>query len=444
MKGSSPLSGKRRYIALFLFFNIAINYMDRVNLGVAAPAIAKQFHWDPAQMGWLFSAYSWTYALCLLPWGWLADRFNARRIAAIAIFVWSVAAMFTGAATNIANMVAARLGLGVGEAASIPVCNKIIRQWFPAKERGFATTLFHSGIFVTIALSSPFVAWLVVRTGWRASFFITGSLGLIWLLLWLLWFDRPEDCAWLSDGERKLILEHRDSDPASIAGGRDPRPPGFLQAAASLLRNQSMWGLALALGCVNYMNYVFLNWLPSYLVQARGMTILRAGIYSGIPYVVGVTLELCFGRLSDLVLTPQRLKQGARRYQVVLFTLLSSVILLINFTHSQAATLAIISLALACNTTVIAILYALTNDLIENPRLAGTAFGILLLGGNLIGSPASVITGYLVRASGSFSTAFAISGALPLLGAAIAFTFTRRPIRAFRPTEVAEARVAVP
>jgi ACS family glucarate transporter-like MFS transporter len=239
-------------------------------------------------------------------------------------------------------------------------------------------------------------------------------------------------------------LEHRDSDPASIAGGRDPRPPGFLQAAASLLRNQSMWGLALALGCVNYMNYVFLNWLPSYLVQARGMTILRAGIYSGIPYVVGVTLELCFGRLSDLVLTPQRLKQGARRYQVVLFTLLSSVILLINFTHSQAATLAIISLALACNTTVIAILYALTNDLIENPRLAGTAFGILLLGGNLIGSPASVITGYLVRASGSFSTAFAISGALPLLGAAIAFTFTRRPIRAFRPTEVAEARVAVP
>lgn len=441
-KPASLLSGKRRFIALFLFFNIAINYMDRVNLSVAAPALAKQFHWDPAQMGWLFSAYLWTYSLFLIPWGWLADRFDARRIGAISIVIWSAAAIFTGAAANIATMIAARLGLGVGEAGSIPLSNKVVRQWFPSKERGFATALYHSGVFIAVAFSSPLVAWLVVRTGWRGSFFITGSLGFVWLILWLLWFQRPEECQWISADERQLILDNRDSSPAPLQGNRATSPIGFFRAAGSLLRYQSMWGLALTLGCVNYMNYVFLTWLPSYLVQTRGMNLLKAGIYSGLPYLVGVTMEICFGRLSDFILTPDRLKQGARRYQVALFTFLSSIIFLINFTRSAASTLAVISLALACNTTVIAIIYALTNDLVENPQLTGTAFGILLMGGNLIGMTAPIVTGYLVKSSGGFFSAFTVSGVLPLLAAVLALAFTRRPINGFVPTEIREPSVA--
>ena len=206
---SSPLGGKRFFIVLFLFSNVVINYVDRVNLSIAAPALAKDFHWDAAQMGWVFSAYLWTYAACLIPCGWLADRFGARRTSAIAISVWSAAAMLTGAVTNFGNMVAARLALGVGEATTFPVCNKVVRQWFPSGERGFATALFHSGVFGSIALASPMVAWLVVQVGWRWSFVISGSLGFVWLLLWLRWFQPPETCAWLPSEERRLILERR-------------------------------------------------------------------------------------------------------------------------------------------------------------------------------------------------------------------------------------------
>ena len=180
-KSSSLLTGRRFFIALFLLSNIAINYMDRVNLSVAAPAIAKQFNWNPAQMGWLFSGYLWTYAFFLIPSGWLADRFGARRVCAIAISLWSACAIFTGTASSLSSMIGSRLGLGTGEAATIPVSNKIIRQWFPTKERGTATTIFHSGIFLTTALSSPLIAWLVIHTGWRGSFFLTGLFGFIWL-----------------------------------------------------------------------------------------------------------------------------------------------------------------------------------------------------------------------------------------------------------------------
>jgi MFS family permease len=138
---TSLLRGKRFFIILFLFFNIVINYIDRVNLSIAAPVISKYFHWDAATMGWVFSAYLWTYTALLVHTGWLGDRIGVRRTAAISISVWSVAAMLTGAVTNFFWMILARLGLGVGESATFPMCNNVVRQWFPAEERGFATGL---------------------------------------------------------------------------------------------------------------------------------------------------------------------------------------------------------------------------------------------------------------------------------------------------------------
>ena len=282
-----------------------------------------------------------------------------------------------------------------------------------------------------------------LRTGWRGSFVISGSLGFVWLLCWLRWFQPPENCRWLAPEERQFILENRDRE--SVSAKEDAkRKTDIAHAVGSLLSQQSMWGLALSLGCANYMNTLFITWLPSYLMQARGMNLMKAGIYTGVPYLVGAILELCFGRLSDLALPPQRVRRGARRYHVITFMLLSSVILLINFARTEAAVLTILSLALACNTIVIAFLYALTNDLIEDSGLAGTAFGILLLGGNLIGLAAPIITGYLVKTSGSFNTAFDVSGALPLIGAMIAFSFTRRPINRPAAAQVGEPRVATP
>ncbi len=437
MDGTRPpslLTGRRFFIVLFLFFNVIINFIDRVNLSIAAPAIAKQFHWDSATMGWVFSAYLWTYTICLIPCGWLVDRMGTRLISSVSIIVWSASAMLTGAVTNFTNMIAVRLGLGIGEATAMPACNKVIRQWFPASERGFATAIFHSGVFVSVAIANPLVAWLVLRSGWRWSFVIVGALGFVWLLFWHRWFQPPEHCSWLPESERELILRNRHyTEGASKTD--------FWAVTGVLLRQKTMWGLALTEGCVNYMNYLFLSWLPSYLMHDRGMTLMQAGLYGTIPYIVGVALEIFFGRLSDRILTPERLKNGGRRNQVILFLILSSVILLISVVHTKWAILALISLALSFNTTTVTFMYSLTNDLVEDPQIAGAAFGVLLVGGNLFGMAAPVVTGYLVKATGNFTSAFGLSGLVALAGAAMAYWWTRTPIRGVLKTE---ARVAMP
>lgn len=417
----------RFYIALFLFSNVLINFADRVNLSVAAPEIARSFHWDPAQMGWIFSAYLWTYTVLLIPAGWLVDRFGTRLVSSLSIVVWSTAAMLTGAVSNLVGMIAARGGLGVGEAAAMPACNKVVRQWFPANERGFATAIFHSGVFVSAAAGSPLVAWLVIHAGWRWSFVIMGSTGFLWLVCWLIWFRPPEDARWLSEKERQHILDTDDTRDRAEGPAQ-----AFWPVAGTLLRQPATWGLALTEGCVNYMNYMFLAWLPSYLVQDRGMNLMTAGLFSAIPYAAGIVLELCFGRLSDRLLAHKRLKAGGRRNQVILFLLLSTVILLINAVHSQWAIIAIISLALSFNTTTVTFMYALTNDLVEDPDVAGAAFGFMLLGGNVFGMAAPIVTGYMVKAAGNFSGAFVVAGLLPLLGAATAWLLTRRPIHGVR------------
>ena len=302
----SLLAGRRLFIVVFLFFNVIINFIDRVNLSIAAPAIARQFHWDSATMGWVFSAYLWTYTLCLIPAGWFVDRLGTRLVSSLSIVVWSASAMLTGAVTNFTNMIAVRLGLGIGEAAAMPACNKVIRQWFPSGERAFATAIFHSGVFVSVVIANPLVAWLVLHSGWRASFVIVGALGFVWLLLWLRWFQLPETCTWLPEHEREYILRHRDCSAAAS-------PASLWTVTGTLLRQKTMWGLALTEGCVNYMNYLFLSWLPSYLMHDRGMTLMQAGLYGTVPYIAGVVLELFFGRLSDRILTPERLKKGGRR-----------------------------------------------------------------------------------------------------------------------------------
>jgi len=432
----SILGSKRIWIAIFLFFNLLINYIDRVNLSVAAPAIMKHFHWDAAQMGWIFAAYLWTYTLCLIPTGALADRFGARNVSAIAISLWSAAAMVTGAVTNFSNMILARLGLGIGEATTFPVAGKLIRQWFPATERGIAGAIFHCGGHAAPALALPVVAWLVINCGWRLSFVILGGLGFIWLLFWLLFYQPPEECRWLSEEERHLILTTRDVSlvPTASTGKIDLR-----KVLPVLLRQRSMWGVMLTQGCSTYFNYVFLTWLPTYLVQARGMHLVKAGFVGAIPYLVAVVAVLGLSRLSDRLLTPEGIRLGKRRNFLIGLLLCCTVVMATNFVQSQPGLIVVLSLAMSFNLTCLTLNLILTNDLLEDANLAGTVLAVVAVSSNVFGLFAPIVTGYIVKATGSFAAGFYIQGFLVIAAAAISFTFARKPIHGPIRSEVAPA-----
>ncbi len=420
VKIGSLWTGKRFYIAALLFLNLFINFMHRINLSVAAPAIAKDFGWDAGKMGLLFSSYQWTYCLFLLLWGWMSDRLGTRWVNGLSVTLWSIAGMLTGVATTFGGMLATRLALGAGEAASFPTAGKVVRQWFPPCERGLATAIFNAGTFAGPAFSAPLVAWLLLKEGWRVSFMMTGSLGFVWVALWLTFFRTPPACTWLPEAERDYILAQTDyqSKPAAP-------PKGTL---LRLMGRKTMWGLFLTQGCCAYTMLLFLFWLPSYLVQSRHMSLTKASWFTSVPYVVAVGLGLVIGKLSDSLLTQEAIKQGKRRTLLIVFILLSGVVLLTNVASSEYVLLFLVSISLTCISSALSLNIALTNDLVWNPEIVGTATAFLILGGNIFGSFVPVATGYIVKWTGSFDLAFYLAGLLLFVAALISFTMTRVPL----------------
>jgi MFS family permease len=419
VNAGSLWTGKRRYIAMFLFANLFINYMDRATLSVAGPAIARQFHWDPARMGLLFSSLLWTYWVGLIPWGAMSDRIGTRKVSAVSVTIWSFASMLTGAATGFASMLASRLALGVGEAASLPTSGKIVRQWFPAGERGLATAIFNAGTFAGPAASAPMVAWLVLHAGWRMSFVITGAIGLGWVVLWLKMFNLPAECSWLPEAERSYILSDLGKNVSTAAAKH---------TLIRLLRRRTMWGLFLTQGCCAYTMNLFLFWLPSYLTSARNMELMKASWFTAVPYLVAAVVGILIGKLSDGLLTPEAMKQGKRRTMVIIFILLSTVVLLMNVVTKEYLILLLVSMSLTCISSALTLNIAMTNDLVWDHGMAGTALGILIMGGISFSLLAPIVTGYIVEKTGSFDKAFYVAGGLLFFGALASITMTRRPL----------------
>jgi ACS family glucarate transporter-like MFS transporter len=189
-----------------------------------------------------------------------------------------------------------------------------------------------------------------------------------------------------------------------------------------------MWGLLLTQGCCAYSNVLFLAWLPSYLVQARHMHLMKAGWFTSIPYLAAAVLGILIGKLSDTLLTREAVKQGKRRTILIVFILCSSCVFLVNAVGNEYVVLVLIAISLVCISSALTLNIAMTSDLVWQHNLLGTALGILITGGITCGMLAPMVTGYIVKATGSFDNAFYVAGSLLVLGAIISFTMTRRPI----------------
>jgi ACS family glucarate transporter-like MFS transporter len=417
------LGGRRRYIVytmLFLFW--FIGYMDRVNMAIAAKAIGDEFALSPVSLGYLFSSFSWSYLILLLPMGILTDRWGTRRMAAFGMGLWSIGQMCTGLAGGFGSMLLARLALGAGESPGNAVCSRGAREWSPASERGLAMSSFVVASYAGSAFGAPLVAWLVFHAGWRISFVITGLIGVVWTIVWVAFFRSPENTAWIDEKERQTILRERDATTESFEDRE-----GF-RGAIVLLTSRSMLGLALTQGCLVYMLYLFLTWLPSYLQMSRGLSVMNAGLYTSVPYLVTVVLAILFSRLSDHMFSAEAMRTGARRVVVAGSLVLSATVLGIQFVETLTAVIVLITISLVFSATAASTNYALISDLLRMPGKTGKAFSIVSIGGNLFGVLAPIVTGYIVQSTGSFDLAFDVAGVLGIAGAVIVMTMTRDPI----------------
>lgn len=413
------MKNRRGWIYVLMFLLAAINYIDRSALSVAAIPLAKEFQLTPVQMGYLFSSFLWLYIVCLVPMGFIVDRFGARTVNAVGIAVWSTATVLTGMVGSFGALIASRLVMGAGEATTYPAAGSVVREWVPIRERALFTTVFNSGAYFGPAVGGLMLASLADVAGWRSAFYFCGAIGFVWLAAWLIWYRKPEDAIWLASDERAMLLQ--ECDPPKIVG-----KPSI--GIGGLLQSRAMLGMMLTQGCAVYTQYLFLTWLPSYLQAERGISMIKSGWLTAMPYFGAVIFTILLGKLSDQKLTLEAAYSGKRRTMVAASLLLASVILLTPFVNNVYAILFLIMISLSGVATTIGLNIALLSDLLRSKEDAGKATGLLIVGGNVFGILAPIVTGYVVEASGHYDYAFVIAGILLLCGFFSTMLLTHRPI----------------
>jgi MFS transporter, ACS family, glucarate transporter len=288
-----------RYGALaFTLAMIAIAYLDRVCISTAAPSIQSELGLSDREMSFVFSAFTFAYAIFEVPSGWLADRFGARVALSRIVLWWSAMTAATGAATGFGSLVGIRFLFGIGEAGAFPSSARIFARWMPVRLHGRLFGVLLAAAALGGALTQPVVVALLGRLGWRGSFAVFGGVGLVWTAAFWRWFrDDPHEHPGVNRAELELLA----------AGGalREPHAP---VPWAALLRNRTVLALcAMYVGAI-YGWYFYLTWLPTYLLRARGFDLSQVGWLAALPLFGIAVGVLAGGALSDLL----RPRLGAR------------------------------------------------------------------------------------------------------------------------------------
>ena len=350
---TAPKVGHYRWrIIALLFFATTINYIDRQVLGMLKPIITDDIHISEADYGYIVSAFQAAYAIGLLFIGRVIDKFGTRISYAVAIVVWSLAGCFHAAARGPLGFGIARFFLGLGESANFPAAIKATAEWFPVKERALATGIFNAGSNVGAVVSPIIVTCVTVAYGWQAAFIITGALGLVWMVFWLLFYRIPGEAKKLSRAEYDYINQD-DRREAEAAAQEAAQGPGWWQ----LMKQRSSVGICLARFVCDWVWWFFLFWTPDFMEKAYGVHIQQMVLPLIVIYTFSSFGGIAGGYISSKLINTGHSVSFSRRTGLLVCALLVIPVLLIPGIDSLWGSILIISLA--CPTAAQACLAAL-------------------------------------------------------------------------------------
>ncbi|BAM91944.1 major facilitator superfamily D-glucarate permease [Bradyrhizobium oligotrophicum S58] len=417
----------RLFIVTMLFLVTTVNYADRATLSIAGPSLSKELHLDPVAMGYVFSAFGWSYVLAQVPGGWLLDRFGSRWVYACSIVIWSVFTMmqgwigfFSGGAA-VAALFALRFMVGFAEAPSFPANARIVAAWFPSNERGTASAFFNSGQYFATVIFAPLMGWIAHEFGWRHVFTVMGALGILMGLLWIKTMYGPKEHPGINEAELDYIKEG--GALVDMEGARDGKAAAggpTWSHIGQLLSNRMMLGVYIGQYCINTLTYFFLTWFPVYLVKERGLSILQAGFVATLPALCGFIGGVLGGFISDAILRKTGSLTLARKIPIVGGMLLSMAIIGCNYVDGQALVVGLMALAFF-GKGIGALGWAVVSD--TSPKEAGgVSGGLFNTFGNLSSITTPIVIGYILSATGSFNGALVFVGVNALV-AAFAYLF---------------------
>jgi MFS transporter, ACS family, D-galactonate transporter len=410
-EGPTP-TRSRFAIMVLLFVSVTINYLDRSNLSIAAPAMRTALDLDTAQMGYVLSAFGWTYALCQIPGGWLVDRVAPRVLFAVLIVGWSLATIMLGFTTSVAGLMAVRMLVGALEAPSYPINNRVVTTWFPERERATAIGFYTSGQFVGLAFLTPVLVWIQSQFGWHMVFIATGAVGIVWGVIWFVVYREPHEFPATNAAEIDLI--RRGGGLVDLDRKRETARPFSRADLAHVLSSRKLWGVYFGQFALTSTLWFFLTWFPTYLVQARGMSFVKAGFLASLPFLAAFVGVLCSGVLSDAMVRRGASLGMARKVPIVTGLLLSTSVIGANYVNEPALIVGFLALAFFGN-GLASITWSLVSALAPE-RLLGLTGGVFNFIGNLSGITVPIVIGYLARDYG-FSAGLAYIALLALLGA---------------------------
>ncbi len=407
----------RYWILALIFIVTTINYADRATLSITGPAMREEFGFSAVQMGYIFSAFSWAYVMAQLPGGWLLDRFGARRIYAFSIFLWSFFTLlqgwigvFASIGQAISVLFALRFAVGLAESPAFPANAKVVASWFPTDERGTASAIFNAAQYFAAVVFTPLMAWIVHAWGWHHVYLWMGIMGMLLAMVWLKVMRSPVTHPGVNQAELDHIAQgggliHMGEGEGKASKGKNPA--GWFYAK-QLLTNRMLAGVYLGQYCINVLTYFFLTWFPVYLVQARGMSILKAGFVASLPAICGFLGGVLGGVISDALLRRGHSLTVARKVPIVAGMLLSVTMVACNYVDAEWLVVAIMALAFF-GKGIGALGWAVVADTApkEVIGLAGSIFNTF---GNIAGIVTPIVIGYILSTTGSFNGALVFVG----------------------------------
>jgi ACS family hexuronate transporter-like MFS transporter len=411
-------------ICALLFFATTINYIDRQVLGILKPTLQEEFGWSEVDYGWIIFAFQTAYALGLLMVGRLMDHFGTKKGFAYSIGLWSLAAMAHAWALPIGAAAAALLGvfglvspsiafasvvgfiivrflLGLGEAGNFPASIKTVAEWFPKKERALATGIFNAGSNVGALVTPLVVPWIVYTYGWYEAFIITGVIGFIWLIAWLIIYKKPEEHPRLSEEERAYIQS-------------DPAEHGESVPWKRLFPHRQTWAFAVGKFMTDPIWWVYLFWIPDFLHRQHGLDIKTFGLPIAVIYIIADIGSVGGGYISSKMIGMGWSINRSRKTAMLICALAVVPIVIASITSSLWLSVLLIGLAAAAHQGWSANIFTLTSDMFPK-QAVGSVVGIGGMFGAIGGMIIAPLVGYILQSTGSYVPIFIIAASAYLV-----------------------------
>lgn len=392
----------RWYVCALLFFASTINYLDRQTVAVLKPHLQDTLHWSESDYGWIVFAFQVAYAIMMMVSGSVIDRVGTRLGYALTITWWSIAAMAHALARSAFSFGIARFFLGAGEAGNFPAAIKSVAEWFPKRERALATGIFNAGTNIGAVLAPPLVVWLTLKWGWQEAFIFTGSLGFIWLALWLVLYRLPTQHPRITDRE----LQHIQSDDPHEREASESRIPW-----RKLLAYRQAWGFITAKFMTDPIWWFYIFWLPSYLKQARGFSLQEIGYFAWIPFLAADVGSVAGGWLSSFWIKRGWPVNRARKAAMAIFAFMMPAGIVAVFVPDAWFALALISIATSAHQGWSANVFTLAPDIFPKKDV-GSVVGLGGTGGAVGGMILALTAGYVLQWFHNYVPLFIIAGVM--------------------------------